>query len=687
MANIREQLTLEDRFSATFGKFIKLGESATKAMQKTDHSTKQLQKAHDAASRAAKKQSEQTQKLSGAQRQAQGTTGGLTRKLMGLVGAAASLKGIQSLLTMADSISQTTARLDMMNDGLQTTAQLNEMIFRSAQRARGSYADTADLVGKLGNLAGEAFDSSREIVAFAEQINKQIALSGATAAGAQGALLQLTQALSSGTLRGEELNSILEQTPTIARSIANYLGVSIGGMRELASAGKVTAEVVKNAMFAAADETNTKFEQMPKTWAQLWTQFQNGALMAFQPVMQRLSALANSQEMQMFMNNALTAISAVANAAVTAFGWIASAGNFIAENWSTIGPIFYGVAAAIIAYKAATLVATIAQWAMNTAMLASPLTWIVIGIGLVVAALAMLANYLGGVKIAWMMFCDLLVTGWSYVVWGIQWGIVAVQNFLDDFTLKWSQVSVGVQDFMGQMKVGVLTILQNLINGAISMINSFIALLNNLPGVNISAISGVTFATKAALEEGVASSTRNIGLGLEAAAKAGKKGLREGNLAQSFQNIQSEHNQRQMKIMAERLKKGLTAGTDAGKGVENNISANEFADVYSKVEPMAGIGGGVDDIGGSVGGSLGSDVGAIKKEVQMSQEDLKSLVDMAERQYVNQINLTSQTPVINVNGQNTGNTAGDRRALANAIRDILLEQKASSSVRSIVLPT
>lgn len=151
-------------------------------------------------------------------------TSSLVSELHSLAGAFLGIQGVKALTGLSDTMTSITARLDMMNDGLQTTEELNRMIYESAQRSRGSYQQTANLVAKLGTLAGDAFSSNQEIIAFAEQLNKQMALSGTTTQEAQAAMLQLTQGLASGTLRGEELNSVLEQTPMIAQSIAKYMG-------------------------------------------------------------------------------------------------------------------------------------------------------------------------------------------------------------------------------------------------------------------------------------------------------------------------------------------------------------------------------------------------------------------------------------------------------------------------------
>ena len=273
MAKIREELVLTDKFSKVFSKYINYAEKASNSTKKNTSVLKKL----EAATRSP---------ASGVDR--------LTNSLKSLAATVLSVQGFQSLMTLSDTLSQTTARIDMMNDGLQTTEELTGMIYSAAQRARSSYTGMADTVGKLGNLAGDAFNSSQELVAFAEQLNKQIQLSGASATAADAAILQLTQGLSSGALRGEELNSVLEQTPMVAKTIADYLGMSTGEMREFASEGSLTADIVKNALLSAADETNAKFAEMPMTFSQAMTQFQNYAIQAFQPVFQQIQAALNS---------------------------------------------------------------------------------------------------------------------------------------------------------------------------------------------------------------------------------------------------------------------------------------------------------------------------------------------------------------------------------------------------------
>lgn len=261
-----------------------------------------------------------------------------------------SIQGLRKAIDISDQLASTQAKLDMMNDGMRTTRQLQDMIFASAERSRGSYMDMANSAAKLGNLAKDAFDSTEEVVAFSEQLNKQFVLAGASTTEIQNATLQLTQALASGVLRGDELNSIFEQAPTIIQSVADYMNVPIGQIRELASEGEITADIVKNAMFAAADETDAKFESMPKTFEQIGQSIQNQAIMAFEPVFTRLSELANSEEFQEMADHLIQALAVLANMTVYVLELLISAGSLVAGSWSVLGPIIAGVAAELLIY-------------------------------------------------------------------------------------------------------------------------------------------------------------------------------------------------------------------------------------------------------------------------------------------------------------------------------------------------
>ena len=665
MATIREELVLVDKFSKVLKSYITGQE---KAGTKTTRTQKAVERFRSASISAGKGVSS------------------LTNAVTRLAGAYLSIQGLRNVLNLSDTLSQTTARLDMMNDGLQTTKELTDMIYAAAQRSRGSFTATADMVGKLGNLAGDAFSSTQELVAFAEQLNKQIALSGASATAADAAILQLTQGLSSGALRGEELNSVLEQTPTVAKTIADYLGMSTGEMRELASQGGLTADVVKNALLSAADETNAKFAQMPMTFGQTMTQLQNYAIMAFQPVLQQLNDFINSPLFEQLKVNLAGAISSIASFASQALGVVTQVIQWIADNWGVIQPILTGIVAGFLAWQVATGLVAAAQAILNFVLAASPLTWIILAIVAIVAAIAMWISAVGGLQAAWLIVVDAVLLAWDYLKLGFWTGVFWIMNLLDQMALAWQQAGVAVANFVDNMRANVLTIIQNMVNGAIDLINWFIAQLNKLPGVSIEAIAHTTFGAAAQAEAAANAQSRASGLAAKEAQNAASKADRQAQLDSMFNELQSNHASRQNEI--QQLQHASKSDSSSGDSLLDMLNGTGSSGALTGLGGLGGIGGSgglggaLGGIGDSVGGSLGSDVGAIKKEVAMSEEDLKSLVDMAERQYVNEINLTAQTPVIQVSGQNTGNTKEDRKALANAIRDILVEQASSASFKS-----
>lgn len=563
----------------------------------------------------------------------------------------------KGLVGLSDAMTQIRARIDRMNDGLQTTEQLEQAIYQAAQNSRGAFADTADLVGKLGTLAGDAFSGSQEIVAFAEQINKHIALSGASAAGAQAAMLQLNQAMSSGALRGEELNSILEQTPTIAQAIARYMGLSVGQMRELASEGVITADVVKNALFAAASETNGQFAKIPLTWNQLWTQFQNSAMQALNPLLDGINWAANN------MDALKGALWAAGGAAVVA-------------------------AVGTEAFRAALWNAATAAGTFFATLLANPLTWVALAIGVVIYAVYQWIQSAGGLEIAWLKAQNVLLGVWDVVKIAFFSGVYAVMNLGDSAVLKMRTAGTAIQNVAGDMKAGFLTNVQGMVNGAIGLLNGFIRKLNGISvfGKNlfdIKEIGPVSFGEAASVTNNFNKASRSMGLAQDTASAIAKKNGRSAKL----EGMQDAFNQGVQDRLANIAKKqaalaakdfdpsvmagGASAAFGANMGVANALGINPYQQMYKD------LAGGADKTNKALKG-IGGDVADIKKEVRMDDETIKFLEDKAQRQYINRVNLTAQTPVINIRGQNTGDAEADRRAIAEAIKQVLMEQLASN---------
>ena len=604
MAKIVEELVLYDRFTNTFTSYTKQCTMAASAAQTAQRATESFAKSQKAAASA---------------------SDGLAGSLKRLVGGYLGLQGLKGLLNLSDTVSSTTARLNLMTGSLERADALNQQIYQSALRTGSSYAETANMVAQFGNLAGDAFENSGEILAFAEQINKQVVLSGASGQAASAAIYQLTQGLSSGALRGEELNSVMEQTPTIAQTIADYLGMSTGELREFASQGGLSADIVKNAMLGAAEETNEKFEQMPMTWGRVFNNFQTIMIQMFQPALELVGQFS----------------------------------SFVMEHMDMVVPVFLGLAAAVGVYTVAQWVATGAAKAFFTTLLSNPLTWIAVVIGIVVAAIVKWVQSIGGLEIAWLKVADAFQYGWDFIKIAFFTGVDKVMTYFENMALKFYEVKTKIQNFMGDMKVGVLQILQDMINGAIGIINNFIGLLNKIPGVAIEPIQEMTFATTAAAENEAEKQRRNEELAAIQEGVAQQQAERQMELAKMSNERELNHFKRQHEIQM--------------KQAEQSVAAMASADTAGADYTQQ-----LDSIEKSVGG--------IGKSTSATEEDLKSLVDVAERRYVNQINLTSQTPVINVSGANTGHTAADRQNLANTLRDILLEQSAAGSTRSTFQP-
>ena len=582
--------------------------------------------------------------------------GDLMNMIKGAVAAYASVQTIGKVMDLSDQLTSTTARLNLMNDGLQTTQDLQNMIYLSAERSRGAYQATADAVSKLGLMAGDAFSSSEEIIAFTEQLNKQFTIAGTETAGIEAAMLQLTQAMGSGVLRGEEYNSILEQAPNIIQAIADYMEVPKGQLKDMAAEGEITAEIVKNAMFAAADETNAKFESMPKTFNQIWTSFQNTALMAFQPVLQRLNDVANSEAFQTFINGAIEALSMVAGIVVEIFNLIASVGTMIADNWSWLSPIIYGVAAALLVYygrlmlvrgaelalaavqgvvavakgilAAATMLVTGATWAqttaqygLNAAMYACPIVWIIILIialiALFYAAVAAVNKFAGTSVSATGIICGVFMVAAAFI------GnlFVALINFvIDIFVVLWNFIAA-FANFFGNVfndPVGAIArLFFDLVDTVLSLLQSLASAIDTIFGSNL---AGAVQGWRDSLGGWVDST---FGQGEEIMAKLNAEDLHLDRFEYSS---------------------AWDAGYSFGEGIDESIAnfdpsslfdtnvpgAGDYADLSgygSDLGGLGGIGSGVDDIAGNTG--------AIADSMDITEEDLKYLRDIAEQEAVN----------------------------------------------------
>lgn len=634
MATVSSSLALQDRFTATINKAIQSSNRLLKVMEQIDQKDLDvnLRRQFSAALQAEKANNAELEKmvknLNNAGNAADPLADAMSRVKGALLGAGA-VYSAQRVLQLADSMTTTRARLDLVIEGMNeagTTAdQLQQRIMQSANRSRASYLDTADAISKMGIMAGDAFGSTDELVQFTELINKQFTIAGASAEGQSAAMLQLTQAMSSGVLRGEELNSIFEQAPTIIQTIADYLEVPIGRIRDMAANGEITAEIVKNAMLSSADEINRKFESMPYTYSQVWTMAQNILMDSFQPVLQMIGAGA----------------------------------QLIVDNWGTIEPVFWGLAAAVLTYAAALGVQTAATWLASdacvsffTTLATNPFFWISILIGLLVYKIYEWVQAVGGLENAWAIAMDYIQYGTDLTAYGISYGVTWVLNSLDRMELGAATLSTNFQNFMGDMRAGALTQLQELANGGIGIINDFISTLNKIPGVSIDLIDQLTFGTTASLENAAARQQRSADLAAKTQAVNDRISSRDTALATQKATLESAHAARR----AENASRVAAAAEKA---------ASDFL-----LSAAGGAGASQLDSIGKVG-----EVGKISSDVNIAEEDLQLMKDVAEMRYVQ--NFVTLTPTVAMNAQVSERVDIDE--LTGRVADVLIEEVAAGA--------
>ena len=597
----------------------------------------------------------------------------LTNTIKRAVAAYVSIQSVGKALNISDELVQTTSRLNMMNDGVQTTAELVNMVYAAAQDARGSFSQMADVVARFGNNAKDAFSSSEEVVAFADLIQKQMTIAGASTQEAANAELQLSQALGSGVLRGDELNSIFEQAPNLIQNIADYLDVPIGKIREMAADGELSADVVKAAIFSAADDINSKFNEMPMTWGQIWQSMQNTALIAFQPVLQRLNDLANSEAFQTFIQGAIEAMATLANILLNVFDLAVSIGTFIGDNWSIIAPIVYGIVAALTAYIAisaivaaingvmamaegvkaaaqmmatgATFAETAAQQGLNAALMACPLTWIIMLILALIAVIFAVCNAIAKMT-------GIANSGFGVITGGVN----VVIQFFKNLGLTVANIALGIGNAIAALASNMMTAFHNaicnvqswfynLLSTALSVIEGICSALNKLPFVEFD-YSGISSAAD------------------DYAAKASEAG---GN-KEDYQSISDAFNEGFTTFDAFQdgwASNAFNAGAAWGDGIADKVSNFSLSDVFGQTDipNVSDYTSGFNDaiansgVGDSVG-SIDDNTGKIKDSLEVSEEDLKYLRDIAEQEAINRFT-TAEINVDMSGMQNTVNSGDD----------------------------
>ena len=611
MAKISTTIDIYDRVSAPIYNMIQAVDSMIGSVYQVQNAidagfdTSQINEAQQAIDLASQQMNELEQNIQQAENQQQqfnnevrqGTSAidGMTNKILGVVGAYASLQGIQKLVSLSDEYTQTSARLNMINDGLQTTAELQDMIFASAQRSRASYTATADVVSKLALRAGDAFNSNQEVVAFAENLNKMFVIAGASQQEIASASLQLTQALGSGVLRGEELNAVFESAPNVIQSIADYLDVPIGKIREMASEGQISAGIVKNALLSSTDEINAQFESMPMTWSQVWTTTMNELYMASMPLLEFVNMLANNWSV----------LEPIVIGAATAVG-LYTAALLIGKGVQAASAAITAIHTALTtSWSIATFQATVAQQGLNAALLACPITWILLIIIAVIAAIyavvAAINKVTGSTLSATGIICGAIAAAGAFI-WNI---IVGVVNAIIGIGVElWNLIAVFANFFANVFNDPVGAII-NLFSGMFDFILGIVQAAAKL----IDTVLGTDMA-------GAVAGFRNTVAEKTAEIVGDQVVVMEKLNAADYQFSGLDYGD------------AWNAGYSFGEGIDDKVGGifgNGLTDTY----------GGYD---GSIPDNIAdiaSNTGDISDSISTTEEDLKYMRDLAEMEAVN----------------------------------------------------
>jgi tape measure domain-containing protein len=482
---------------------------------------------------------------------------------------------VQAGMEKTDKYARQNYQLELIAQNGETSDQLRQRVYSAAQGSRSGFDETLSTVAKLAKTSKDDFKTNDEVIYFTELVNK--AFSGLGAEEAAQSIDKVSEAMAKGKIQGDELNALMEQSSMLAQALTRYTGQS---QEQLAAGPGISDDVLKNAMYNSADDINNKFLQIPATFAQIGTLINDTLTKAFGPLLE-----------------------AVANAA-----------TWIYNNWSVIEPIFWGIAGAVAAM-------TIAQLAMNLAFLACPLTWIILAIGAVIALIAYWIQSVGGIKVAWLMVVNTLITAWDIVKIAFFAGVYWVIDLWNNMMLGIKSASVGIQNFFGDMKVGVLTILQDMVNGSIDLINLLIGALNHLPKVHIDPLEKVTFGQDAREKNDA------------------EKMAREAELADQRRKVAETERQHQKDIFdrtlkaasdkLEREKEIASLRDEAAKNAKDKDPGKKYtAAAFSDS-------GTTNEANAANLAATAANTGSMKNSMDIAEENLVYMRDIAEREAIN----------------------------------------------------
>lgn len=618
------------------------------AIQEAREELARAETAFDSIEQNIRDANDQQQRFNRSIRDGSSAADGLWQKMKGIAATVGGMIGLKQALGTSDQLTQTNARLNnaliKFDDG-GSIEELEAKVMASAQRSRAYYMDTAAAVAKLGTNARDAFTNMDEVIAFSELVNKSFVIGGAGAQEQSAAMLQLTQAMASGVLRGEELNSVFEQAPGIIQSIAKYLDVPIGQIRTMASEGQITADIVKNAMFEAAGDIERTFSNMPKTWGQIWTGMKNKALSIFAPILTKINELANSELVAKLTDGIVNGLAAIATVANMILDLMINVASVVVDNWSWLSPIILGVAAALGVYygaqlaantvgliskgvhiamagakmiqlaatgalTAATAAETAAQYGLNAALYACPLVWIIILIialvALFYAAVAAVNKFAGTSVSATGIICGAFMAALAFIgnIFIALWNVAA-----EVFVLIYNLVAT-VANFIGNVfndPVGaVCRLFFDLADTVLGVLQALASAIDAIFGSNLAgAVQGWRDSLGGWVDE-------TFGKGTEVMAKMSADDLK-----------------------LDRFEYGAAfdLGYNFGEGIDSKVSGLFDGSAMDSMGAFD-IGNTLDGIYGNTGDTAGN-TAAMSDALDITEEDLSYLRDIAEREAIN----------------------------------------------------
>lgn len=658
MATIRSQMVLNDGISGvlkritnglstTLNAFEQVQRASGRAVNVTQIQAARAALAEanrdvDNMAEAYRRAAQQEEVLNKGLRNGVSAADGLLGKVKGIVTTLAAGAGAKAVLGLSDQLASSSARLSLIVDDGGSVDALEQKIMASAQRSRASYLGTMQTISKLGLQAGDAFNSNDELIRFTELLNKNFVIGGSSATEQAAAMYQLTQAMGSGRLQGDEYRSIIENAPMLAGAIEDYMRNvqgATGAMKDWSSEGLLTADVIKAAVFNSADEVEARFQQMPMTWGQVWTQMQNKAIAAFDPVLSKLNQVANSERFETVTDGIVNGLATIAAVAGVVLDLLISGGSLVVDNWSWLEPIVWGLVAAFVAYNTvalitnginaatalaegvkaaalamstgATFAATAAQYGLNAALLACPITWIVV---LVIALVAAFYAAVAAIN---------HFAGTSLSATGIVMGAFAVAGaFIINLILGVVNFVIGIGVELYNLIATFANFFANVFNDPVgAIINLFAGMFDFILGIVQSAASLIDTVLGTDMSSAVAGFRNTVATKVEEIV---------GDQVEVMEKLNASDYQIQ------RIEYGdaWAAGNSLGRGIEDAVGGLFNFDLgaaenYGADSPFA-----LDDISNNAA-MTAANTGAAADALTATTEELEHLRDIAERDAIN----------------------------------------------------